>query len=364
MTKIEWTHIPGFKGETWNPGLAGCSIASKGCKNCYAKYLAHRWANSPHKAVAKKYKGTTRRTPQGNIQWTGNINIDFDHPSWDQPHRWKKPRAIFVNSMSDCFHEWASYPYFHRIFEAAKANPQHIFMILTKRSQRMREYCKCFWQKPLPNVWLGVSVEDQEAADQRIPDLIDTPAAIRFLSCEPLIGPIDLTPKDVRHFDSPDDGWLNELDWIIVGGESGRNARPIHPDWVTSIRDRCIFRFKEMMPFPLPFFFKQWGAWLPLQWDKEGDCLLHCNDKKSIQRQKNSTHYHDWEDFPINLFSVKLGKKKAGRILGKRVFSQFPNPENARITQCPNCYEFPLTWDYQTGHCKCGTDVKFGGLIL
>lgn len=243
MTKIEWTD------EVWNP-VTGCSKVSEGCKNCYAERFSHRfgWTKKP---------------------WTvGNASENVKvHPGrLEQPLQWRKPRKIFVNSMSDLFHEQVPFEFIDKVFSIMALVPQHTFQILTKRPERMKEYIAHRAAKefshlkhikwPLPNVWLGVSVENQKAADERIPLLLDTPAAVRFLSCEPLLGPVDLErpvpgSRPVNGVYPP---WMiHLLDWVIVGGESGPGARPMHPDWVRSLRDQC-------QQAGVPFFFKQWGG--------------------------------------------------------------------------------------------------------
>ena len=206
-------------------------------------------------------------------------------PALLQPLRWKRPRRIFWNAHGDLFHPAVPDAWIDRVFAACALTPQHTHMILTKRSARMREYLTArnenrpdcpitqaaFWSiakprgyrgngglctRPLPNVWLGVSVEDQTRADERIPDLLATPAAKRFLSCEPLLGPVDLgkllSGLPVNAWLT----WLDALDWVIAGGESGPGARPMHPDWARSLRDQCAAA-------DVPFYFKQWGEWLP-----------------------------------------------------------------------------------------------------
>lgn len=293
-TSISWTDA------TWNP-LAGCSRVSEGCRNCYAEGMAARF-NKP--GQWGEGLATMVRTLDGKAapRWTGEVR--FNEAALDQPLRWRKPRRIFVNSTSDLFHEAAPDEWIDKVFAVMALSPRHTFQILTKRPERMREYLQPFDQRradslgkmvvglgyigplealrwPLPNVWLGVSVEDQVTADVRIPYLLATPAAVRFISAEPLLGPVDLTDLTIRvrpgeepcglagadaltgmHWDavdtitgiygSPDP----RLDWVIVGGESGPRARPMHPDWVRKIRDQCA-------ESAVPFHFKQWGCHLP-----------------------------------------------------------------------------------------------------
>jgi protein gp37 len=210
-----------------------------------------------------------------------------------EPLCWRASRRVFVNSMSDLFHERVPDEWLYYILAVVAASPHHTFMVLTKRSRlmlhRIRGSCATAWREcilrtqeslgiaaqvvdwPLPNLWLGVSVENQCAADERIPDLLATPAALRFVSCEPLLGPVDLYTwlpmlEIERESRGPNDSYV---DWVIVGGESGPRARPAHPDWVRQIRDQC-------KAARVPFFFKQWGEWLPgdqfgADGDKPGD---------------------------------------------------------------------------------------------
>ncbi|SHF00929.1 protein gp37 [Kaistia soli DSM 19436] len=277
MSKIEWTEA------TWNP-IVGCSIVSPGCTHCYAMRMAARieaMGNTAH------YDGTTQSSKAGAV-WTGKVALAPDHILIEPLHR-KKPTTYFVNSMGDLFHESVPDEWVDRIFAIMALAPQHTFQVLTKRSARMRAYfasdvgglgrrvgidlasanmvmegvippCRAI-RLPLPNVWLGISAEDQRRADERVPDLLATPAAVRFVSAEPLLGGIDFTsipdgvvdgiPIAFNALSSVYDV-APHIDWIIVGGESGPGARPTHPDWARSIRDQCAAA-------DVPFFFKQWG---------------------------------------------------------------------------------------------------------
>ena len=226
-SKIEWTN------ETWNP-VTGCSKVSEGCKHCYAEREWARLSANP-KTVYHGRKFT---------------DVMFHPERLDQPLRWKKPRMIFVNSMSDLGHESIPLDFTDRVFGYMNMCRRHTFQILTKRPKRLREVVLHALDEEglsvFPNVWLGVSVEDQETADERIPLLLETPAAVRFVSYEPALGPVDLS-RWVIH---------PRLDWVIAGGESGPKARPSHPDWFRTVRDQC-------QAAGVPFFFKQWGEWLP-----------------------------------------------------------------------------------------------------
>lgn len=252
-TKIEWTDA------TWNP-ITGCSVTSPGCKHCYAMKLAGtRLKHHPSRA------GLTIDTNNGPV-WNGDVR--FNEQWFDQPMRWRRPRMVFVCAHGDLFHESVPNTWIDLVFSAMALSPQHIFQVLTKRASRMRDYIdsRSFSKYPLPNVWLGVSVENQEAADERIPLLLDTPAAVRWISAEPLLGPVDLNRILVNRerglhgsalHEHHDDCYYSsecQLDWVVVGGESGEHARPMHPDWARSLRNQCEAA-------GVPFFFKQWGEW-------------------------------------------------------------------------------------------------------
>lgn len=211
-SKIEWTET------TWNP-VTGCDKISQGCKFCYAERLAKRL-----KAM-------------DNPRYKNGFNVTLHEDLITLPLKWNKPRVIFVNSMSDLFHDKVPYRFISKVFQTMNESPQHIYQILTKRSDRLREMANHLpWSS---NIWMGVSVEDERVL-HRINDLRYVPAHVRFLSCEPLIGPLDSLE-------------LSEIHWVIVGGESGPKARPMKAQWVTSILDQC----RES---DVPFFFKQWGG--------------------------------------------------------------------------------------------------------
>jgi len=225
-TEIEWTD------STWNP-VAGCSIMSAGCTNCYAMQMAYRL----EAMGVPKYKGLTRKSGNRTI-W--NSVIREDRGSLDIPIKWKKPRKIFVNSMSDLFHPNVSSEFVRDVWAVMARTPHHHYQILTKRPDRMAEIVSEIQSEPLKNVWLGTSVEDSEVA-YRINELRKVPASIHFISFEPLIG-------SVGHVD------LTDIDWAIVGGESGPRARPIKEAWIDEIHDSCAESNTS-------FFFKQWGTW-------------------------------------------------------------------------------------------------------
>jgi protein gp37 len=367
-THIEWTDA------TWNP-VTGCAVVSPGCTNCYAMKLAGtRLKHIPSRV------GLTRDSKAGPV-WTGEVR--FNAKWLTQPLKWKRPRRIFVCAHGDLFAESVKDEWIDQVFAVMALCPQHTFQVLTKRPERMRAYLSApgvvrridevvcdltvelllpviliapgaheefapdrprvyLDQWPLPNVWLGVSAEDQKRADERIPVLLDTPAAVRFVSLEPLLGAIDLkkvclvpqVPGSYRagihvnalagkvfesgipYWDSyNDDGTAapgarqSRLDWVIVGGESGVGARPMHPDWARALRDQCAAA-------GVPFFFKQWGRWTP---------------GENVERQRGvveTAHYfgESWHftnenlarddghrDDEPDLYSV--GKTAAGRLL-------------------------------------------------
>lgn len=287
-TGIEWTDA------TWNP-VTGCTEVSPGCDHCYAKTFAERWRGTP------------------GHYFEHGFDVQLRPDKLGQPLRWKKPRRIFVNSMSDLFHDQVDVAYIADVFAVMATTQRHTYQLLTKRHARMHSLLSRddFWRHvidtvrakwspeaaaqvasrgwPLPNVWLGVSAENQQWADIRIPALLDTPAAVRFVSAEPLLGPIDLGMNECDHHRQRhiDVGcWLG-LDWVIVGGESGRGARPMHPDWARGLRDQC-------QDAGVAFLFKQWGEWAPAD---NPECAAHMR---------------------------KLGKKAAGRLLDGRTWDEYP----------------------------------------
>jgi protein gp37 len=307
-TKIEWTDA------TWNP-ITGCSVVSAGCKHCYAMKLAGtRLQHHPSRA------GLTVDTKNGPV-WTGEVR--FNEQWLDQPLRWKKPRMVFVCAHADLFHEAVPDEWIDRVFAAMELASQHTFQVLTKRADRMRKYLR-FRQVVLPNVWLGVSVEDQAAADERIPLLLDTPAAVRWVSAEPLLGPVDLTR--VMH-QQKHSGWSfrwdsltgfrghqcggsdnnSRLDWVIVGGESGPKARPMHPAWARSLRDQCAAA-------GVPFLFKQWGEWAPFR-IPGGITMVESSEPHVAwpdgQIANGTAEEHGGPGSQL----VRVGKKRAGRLL-------------------------------------------------
>lgn len=366
-SNIEWTEA------TWNP-VRGCSIVSEGCRNCYAMRMAHRSNRS-----GGAYEGLTRIGAHGPT-WTGDVR--FVPELLEYPLRLRKPHRIFVNSMSDLFHESLSDGVILSIFDVMRRCPQHTFQILTKRPGRMLDWFRrwadtsgepldpqmvrgpeetrathpsprgqmfasyletlgsepppgCAWPTfdwmdgmrwwpdsafTLPNIWLGVSCEDQKTADARIPVLLETPAAVRWISAEPLLGPVRIedfiwptcwhwaagykSPQEAlaagAYAEKRPQGLVHAdcrfLNWVVVGGESGPGARPTHPDWIRSLRDQCAAA-------RVPFFFKQWGAFMPVDTPSPFYTLGEFGDPQ----------YYD-----------RVGKKAAGAILDGRAWKEYP----------------------------------------
>lgn len=226
-SSIEWTEA------TWNP-VAGCTPISPGCLNCYAARMALRLQCIGESSGCAKYDGTAK-VQNGRPVFTGRINLD--EAALCLPRRWRKPKLIFVNSMSDLFHRDVPVAFIQRVFDVMSECKQHTFQVLTKRPERTLELAN---EVPWPgNVWMGTSVENAMYT-HRIHTLRKVPARVRFLSCEPLLGPLNRLPLDGIH-------------WVIVGGESGPGARPMEVGWVEGIRDQCVAK-------GVAFFFKQWGG--------------------------------------------------------------------------------------------------------
>jgi protein gp37 len=322
-SRIEWTEA------TWNP-VTGCTKVSDGCLHCYIE-------RTPPFRIERM------RFDSPDIGGTTGVILHQDR--LEQPLHWLKPRRIFVNSLADLFHEAVNDDYIARVFAVMALTRRHTFQVLTKRHARMRSLLgqdgfraaiaehatdllasRGTWRRhqievnhpgwtttpagpagtlwappwPLPNLWLGVSVEDQHWADIRIPALLATPATVRWLSCEPLLGSIDLTW--CAGVNALEQDWIGSpghgtgaphpfVDWVVVGGESGPGARPMHPDWPRSLRDQCTSA-------GVPFFFKQWGEWAPL------------GDEAAV---------------PARIVQMRqLGKKRAGRALDGRTWDEYP----------------------------------------
>ncbi len=321
---IEWTDA------TWNP-ITGCSVVSPGCTNCYAMKLAGtRLKHHPSRA------GLTRDSKAGPV-WNGEVRLNCQ---WlRQPHDWKRPRMIFVCAHGDLFHESVPDEWIDMVFAVMALAPQHTFQVLSKRAERMRAYvadeqlvrCReiaraadriaprsfaaARW--PLPNLWLGVSAEGQKEADERIPHLLATPAAVRFLSLEPLLGPIDFCATSaimpIEEHPWRNGPILQGIHWVIVGGESGKGARPMHPDWARSLRDQCASA-------GVPFFFKQWGEYHPSN-EHAPDTHKACDATPAALHVSGKREYRPieagwliWKQ-PGWAGMCAIGKKASGRLL-------------------------------------------------
>lgn len=340
ITKIEWTDA------TWNP-VTGCTKVSQGCKHCYAE---RDWARMVHLPAYQGRKFT---------------DVACHPERLDKPLRWMKPRRIFVNSMSDLFHESVPDEFIDRVFAVMALAKQHKFQVLTKRPERMLaylgssdkrdEWASCgdaiartmdlrryvrlshdgepgnivsvFSRWPLPNVWIGASVEDQAAADERIQMLLQTPAAVRWISAEPLLGPIDLSRwvfdrekaisdcmngPSACNWDQADSVVPYPLDWVVAGGESGPKARPTHPDWFRSLRDRC-------KSAGVPFLFKQWGEWISADQD---ECPVGGPSSRWMWADGAPWNLQDGQR-AMSLF-CRAGKKSAGRLLDGMLHDEYP----------------------------------------
>jgi protein gp37 len=276
-TAIEWTD------ETWNP-LSGCTKVSPGCDNCYAERITTRWGRDFSK-------------------------VEMHTKRLEQPSKWKRPRMIFVNSMSDTFHSSLTNHQIDVMFYAMFAAPQHTYQVLTKRPNRVKRWwarlARAGYEWPR-NIWLGTSVESATYLP-RIDRLTETPAPIKFVSIEPLLGRIPYERLEVfLHF--------RQLQWVIVGGESGPSARPMHPDWAREVRDACV-------DYRVPFFFKQWGEWTPGE-NVESDRKY---PTQSYFDGKWSPCTDDWvEEADYGPIMYRLGKKAAGRMLDGREWSEMP----------------------------------------
>ena len=319
-SKIEWTDA------TWNP-ITGCSVVSPGCTNCYAMRLAgtrlrHHWSR----------EGLTTPSKAGPV-WNGEVR--FNQEWLDQPLRWKRPRRIFVCAHGDLFHESVTTPWLDAVFAVMAFSEKHQFQVLTKRQDRMQQYINGGWwerfrhnltrhksklgiddadwlfrtvQYPLRNVWVGTSVEDR-ARKTRIDTLQGINAEVRFLSLEPLIG--DLGELD-----------LCGIDWVIVGGESGSNARPMHPDWARSIRDQCV-------KAGVAFHFKQWGEWVEVDGPRCRSIRQNKHLSDSWIEPDGTLHPRSYRTdrlFGVYGTSVvrRVGKKRAGRELDGRTWDEMP----------------------------------------
>lgn len=297
-SRIQWTN------HTWNI-VTGCQKVSPGCENCYAITMSKRLqamavADRSNKG-ALKYLGTV----DGN-DWSGKV---FCHPEvLEEPLRWKKPSMIFVCSMADLFHHDVPAAFILKMLDVMASRPQHTFQILTKRPERavaLVRLAREEWQGHLKrqdlfpdNVWFGVTCENQKLLDKRLPILMQIPAKVRWLSVEPMLGPIRL-PENCG------------VDWIVVGGESGPNARPMNPAWARSLRDQCRNQ-------AIPYFFKQFGEWVD---------EFHPAQDRSKQEESDAfveiVEYPDGKDYK-GVYMYRVGKKAAGRLLDGREHNEYP----------------------------------------
>jgi protein gp37 len=350
-THIEWTDA------TWNI-VNGCSVLSPGCTNCYAMRLAGtRLKHHPSR------EGLTIETKAGPV-WNGEVS--FNEAVLLDPLKWRRPRKIFVCAHGDLFHENVPDEWIHAVFAVMSLAPRHIFQVLTKRPERMRDYVRRWYDRrfidgprggevmlgvtdamllaapdldeveltnasgpPQKNIWLGTSVEDQTRANERIPILLDTPAAVRWLSCEPLLGAIDLSewfvcpnwsddiPMDMTtglreccaKCDYTGIGGFSGppiVDWVVAGGESGPGARPMHPAWARQLRDACARAV-------VPFLFKQWGEYRP-----SSDCDSECKAPGTLVYDETAKRFRSAPDdggWIGDTAMCRVGKKRSGRVL-------------------------------------------------
>lgn len=343
-TKIEWTDA------TWNP-IVGCSVLSPGCTNCYAMRLAGTWLkHHPSRA------GLTIETKAGPV-WTGETRLD--EKALMQPLHWRRPRKIFVGAHTDLFHPSTPDAWIDRVFASMALAPQHTFQVLTKRPERMRKYIlrrddRGRWPAldmaalmavtgqyatpaldllsgwPLANCWLGVTAERQQEADERIPILLDTPAAKRFVSVEPMLGAVHLgylgwpngtaskrtgcsALTGMKYVDGEWVGRYPKIDWVICGGESGPRARPRHPQWARSLRDQCAAA-------GVPYFDKQHGEWAPLE---KAPSAAAWSRAYCARNDGTFVPVEDYDSATCELL-FNVGKRAAGRLLDGVEHNEFP----------------------------------------
>lgn len=329
-TTIEWTD------ETWNP-VTGCTKVSEGCRNCYAERESKRFAGRFGYPEDEPFRVTQHRD------------------KLDKPLSWRKSRMCFVCSMGDLFHPEMDYEYLKQIFAAMlipniHTGAKHTFQVLTKRPDMMAEFMvrlkpddlvdiaidiaiskwgpviggnDDWWKEtngpyirdaitskwPPPNIWMGTSIEDQASAEFRLGHLMLTNAAVRFVSCEPLLSDIDFMSQGLEFWSPLDTSRLHGgLDWVIVGGESGPGARPMHPNWVRSIRDQC-------QAADIPFMFKQWGAWSPETVEGVEVQVFGLPSNQCVASGDGKTNH---------ILYTRVGKKAAGRELDGRIWDEYP----------------------------------------
>lgn len=314
MTKhsIPWLNIPGYKGETWNP-IIGCNKISDGCRECYAEKMAFRIASMEWADDRRKLNYCNVIDPDTR-QWKGETHLVNE--ALNKPFHWKQPRAIFVCSMGDLFHYSVNSYMLRKVMDVIVKNRQHIFILLTKRPQNIdSKMQQVGWGLPFPpNVWLGVTVESQKHLN-RVNYLNTIEAEVKFISHEPLLSAIDYgkSPLGEKSFKYHCGGIGNCVSWVIVGGESGHHARPMHPEWVRSIRDQC-------KAANVPFFFKQWGEWISFQYVYENLEIIAKEHPKAVINKQ-----HVFND---GTRMIKLGRKAAGHLLDNKEHLNFPKIQN------------------------------------
>lgn len=297
----------------WNP-VTGCTKISAACQNCWAERMAKRMAGRCGYDKDEPFKVTL-------------------HPDrLEQPLKWKKPRVVLVSFMGDLFHEDVPTTFIDQVLEIIASCPQHTFIALTKRPENLEHkiygtttdnpFRQLGGGDYLANLWLGVTAENQARADERIPILLQIPAAVRFVSVEPMLGPVDLNkylyPQRLCDGHS---AWQRDedcprrpgLDWVICGGQTGPGARPMHPDWVRSLRDQCITA-------DVPFWFKQWGEWSPTP-----------AKDVPVRGCLEGGRFHSGSNPSVGLAMYRVGKKAAGHLLDGQEWQQMPR------TTCRRC---------------------------
>jgi protein gp37 len=298
-SKIEWTD------HTWNPWI-GCTRVSPACDRCYAETWANRY---------------------GTVEWgAGKPRKLTGESNWQQPLKWNREaekagerKRVFCASLADVFDNEADPAWRIRLFALIEKTPHLDWLLLTKRIGNARKMLPLDWGKGWPNVWLGISVVTQEEAERDIPKLAAIPATVRFLSMEPLLGPVDLRGLKTDHGGRLNAFLHDRIHWVIVGGESGKGARPMHPQWARSLRDQCV-------EFGVPFHFKQWGEWQDGS-DFKADAKAVLNDGTISEPTPDALRALDCET-PVPprqpTMMRKVGKKAAGRMLDGRTWDELP----------------------------------------